>query len=38
VAIYINGVKVAGLGVSGKSPYQIAVTGGYAGTEEEFNA
>lgn len=38
MAIYINGVKVAGRGASGKSPYQIAVEGGYTGTETEFNA
>lgn len=38
MAIYVNGVKVAGRGISGKSPYQIAVGEGYAGTEAEFNA
>lgn len=38
MAIYINGVKVAGLGKSGKSPYQIAIEGGYTGTEADFNA
>ena len=38
MAIYINGKKVAGRGVSGKSPYQVALEGGYAGTEAEFNA
>ena len=34
MAIYINGIKVAGRGAS---PYQIAQAGGYTGTEEEFN-
>lgn len=34
MAIYINGIKVAGRGTS---PYQIAQAGGYTGTEEEFN-
>jgi hypothetical protein len=38
VAIYINGVKVAGRGISGKSPFQIAVNEGYTGTEAQFNA
>lgn len=37
MAIYINGVKVAGRGISGKSPYQIAASEGYTGTEAEFN-
>lgn len=37
MAIYINGVKVAGRGISGKSPFQIAVNEGYTGTEAEFN-
>ena len=37
MAIYINGIKVAGLGLNGTSPYQIAQAGGYTGTEEEFN-
>lgn len=37
MAIYVNGKKVAGLGAPGKSPYQIAVEGGYTGTEQEFN-
>ena len=27
-----------GTGPSGLSPYQVAVAGGYIGTEEEFNA
>lgn len=34
MAIYINGTKVAG---NGLSPYLIAIAGGYTGTEEEFN-
>ena len=38
MAIYVNGIKVAGRGISGKSPYQIAVGEGYTGTEAEFNA
>lgn len=38
MAIYINGIKVAGRGQSGKSPYQIAVEGGYTGSEADFNA
>lgn len=37
MAVYINGVKVAGRGISGKSPYQIAVAGGYTGSEKDFN-
>lgn len=37
MAIYVNGVKVAGRGNSGKSPYMLAVEGGYTGTEAEFN-
>lgn len=37
MAIYINGTKVAGRGMNGASPYQIAQAGGYTGTEEEFN-
>lgn len=37
MAIYVNGIKVAGRGISGKSPYQIAKDGGYTGTEAEFN-
>ena len=37
MAIYINGVKVAGRGISGKSPYQTAVNEGSTGTEAEFN-
>lgn len=41
MAIKINGVTVAGLGVpgkDGKSPYQVAVENGYTGTEAEFYA
>lgn len=38
MAIYINGIKIAGRGISGKSPYQVAVEGGYSGTEADFNA
>lgn len=38
MAVYINGIKVAGKGISGKSPYQVAVAGGYTGSEEDFNA
>lgn len=37
MAIYVNKKKVAGLGKPGKSAYQIAVDGGYQGTEAEFN-
>ena len=37
MAIYINGKKVAGRGLSGLSPYQIAVNEGYTGTENDFN-
>lgn len=37
MAIYINGKKVAGLGLQGKSPYQVAKENGYTGTETEFN-
>lgn len=38
MAIVVNGKKVAGLGLPGKSAYQAAVDGGFTGTEEEFNA
>lgn len=38
MAIYLNGIKVAGRGISGKSPYEIAKEGGYTGTESAFNA
>lgn len=37
MAVYVNGKKVAGRGISGKSPYQIAVLEGYTGTEQDFN-
>lgn len=36
MALYVNGKKVAGIGLPGKSAYQYAVDGGYTGTEEEF--
>ena len=38
MAIYLNGIKVSGRGVDGLSPYQVAVSGGYEGTEQDFNA
>ena len=38
MALYVNGKKVAGIGLPGKSAYQYAVDGGYTGTEEEFHA
>lgn len=38
MSIKINGKKVAGTGPAGLSPYQVAVAGGYSGTEAEFNA
>lgn len=37
MAIYVNGIKIAGRGISGKSPYQVAVESGFEGTEQEFN-
>lgn len=37
MAIYVNGIKVAGRGISGQSSYQIAVNEGYEGTEAEFH-
>ena len=37
MAIYVNGIKIAGRGISGKSPYQVAVESGFKGTEKEFN-
>lgn len=37
MAITVNGKKVAGVGPAGLSPYQVAVQGGYTGTEAEFN-
>ena len=36
MALYVNGKKVTGIGLPGKSAYQYAVDGGYTGTEEEF--
>lgn len=36
MALYVNGKRVAGIGLPGKSAYQYAVDGGYTGTEEEF--
>lgn len=38
MAIVVNGKRVAGLGLPGKSAYQAAVDGGYTGSEQEFNA
>lgn len=38
MAIIVNGKKVAGLGLPGKSAYQAAVDGGFTGNEQEFNA
>lgn len=38
MSITVNGKKVAGRGIPGKSAYQVAVEGGYTGTESEFNA
>lgn len=35
--ISVNGKKVAGVGMPGLSPYQVAKAGGYIGTEQEFN-
>ena len=32
MALYVNGKKVAGIGLPGKSAYQYAVDGGYTGT------
>lgn len=37
MAIIVNGKKVAGLGLPGKSAYQAAVDGGFTGNEQEFN-
>lgn len=37
MSITVNGKKVAGRGIPGKSPYQIATEGGFSGTESEFN-
>lgn len=38
MALIVNGKKVAGLGLPGKSAYQAAVDGGFTGSEQEFNA
>lgn len=37
MAIIVNGKKVAGVGLPGKSAYQAAVDGGFTGNEQEFN-
>lgn len=37
MAVIVNGKKVAGLGLPGKSAYQSAVDGGFTGNEQEFN-
>lgn len=37
LSVLVNGKKVAGTGPAGLSPYQVAVAGGYTGTEQEFN-
>lgn len=37
MSIKVNGKIVAGRGADGKSAYQVAVDGGYDGTEIEFN-
>ena len=37
MAIVVNGKKVAGVGLPGKSAYQAAVDGGFTGNEQEFN-
>lgn len=37
MSILVNGKKIAGYGLPGKSAYKSAVDGGYTGTEEEFN-
>lgn len=38
MAIVVNGKRVAGVGLPGKSAYQAAVDGGFTGSEQEFNA
>ena len=38
MSITVNGKKVAGSGPAGLSPYQVAVAGGYTGTESDFNS
>ncbi len=37
MAIVVNGKRVAGVGLPGKSAYQAAVDGGFTGSEQEFN-
>lgn len=37
MSVNVNGKKVAGVGIPGLSPYQVAKAGGYTGTEQEFN-
>lgn len=38
MSIKVNGKKIAGYGIPGKSAYEAAVDGGYTGTEEKFQA
>lgn len=37
MGIKVNGVQIAGVGKQGKSAYEYAKEGGYAGTETEFS-
>lgn len=37
MSIKVNGIKVAGVGIPGKSAYQSAKEAGYQGTEEQFS-
>ena len=37
MSLYINDRLIAGKGLPGLSPYQVAKAGGFQGTEEEFN-
>lgn len=37
MALTVNGIKVAGIGLPGKSSYQSAVDAGYSGSESDFN-
>ena len=37
MALTINGIKVAGVGLPGKSAYQSAVEAGYTGSESDFS-
>lgn len=37
MGLSINGVKVAGVGLPGKTAYQHAVDAGYSGSEADFN-